>query len=489
MLRRRIFVVGLVAVLCLFLSSTLGYAAEIPGKTPEERAINGAKAYMKAHGLETVTLNVMANPLQATTIRYVSPEFEKATGIKINVIDIGYTEIPTKMMAEAVAKSGAYDVIMHFADSIPDGSESGLLVPLDDWIEKYGADMKGFLGKFKDMAQYKGKTYGFEGDGSAFGLWVRRDLFEDAKEKKNFKAKYGYELGCPETWEQLRDIAEFFNRDTDGDGKIDFFGTQAYRARKYASKWWMERFLSMGKLPFDENMNPLIDGPEGVKATEQFAEITKFMNPDVMGWGTAQHYPFWGSGKVATFIAWGSAVSYARNPARKPNLRGKVLACMIPGSRFSGRLIRRSVHWAGPFFMVSNYAKHPELAYAFSQWITSPEASTKYVAFPRGVSKPYRTAHSSDPAVINNYGKNFLEVNAKNLQVLSPTIHLVGFEEYMDNLDSNLLDVIMGKIDAKEAMKRTAKAWQKTTDDIGRKNQIEAWRAQIPLYPKIDVPK
>lgn len=488
MSRKRNGLLTSLAVLGLFFTTATAQAAQVAGKTPEERAINGAKIYLKAHNLKNVTLNVLANTLQATAIRYVGPEFEGATGIKLNVIDIGYTEIPTKMMAEAVAKSGAYDVIMHFADSIPDGAESKLLLPLNPWFEKYGPDLGGFL-KYIDTVKYRGEVWAFPGDGGGFGLWARKDLFEDPKEKSAFQAKYGYELKCPETWEQLRDIAEFFTRDTDRDGKIDLYGHHDYRARKFASKWWFQRFLSMGKLPFDEKMNPLNNGPEGISATKQFAEIQKFMHPDVLGWGTAQHFPYWGSGHVATFLAWGSAISFARNPARKPPMKDKIMSCVTPGSRFSGRLIRRSIHWGVPTWMITRYGKHPELSYALSQWITSPELSAKFVAFPRGVAKPFRKNHLVDPRIMETYGKEFMEVNEKNIQVLAPTMLLVGFEEYMDALDVNLLDVILGKITAEEAMKRTASAWQKITDEVGRAKQIEAWKAQIPLYPQIDVPR
>ena len=40
-------------------------------------------------------------------------------------------------------------------------------------------------------------------------------------EQAAFEAKYGYELVPPTTWEQYRDVAEFFTRDTDGDGAVD----------------------------------------------------------------------------------------------------------------------------------------------------------------------------------------------------------------------------------------------------------------------------
>ena len=44
------------------------------------------------------------------------------------------------------------------------------------------------------------------------GLVYRRDLFDDPKEKAAFKGKYGYDLAAPATYDQLRDIAEFFTR-------------------------------------------------------------------------------------------------------------------------------------------------------------------------------------------------------------------------------------------------------------------------------------
>ena len=49
-------------------------------------------------------------------------------------------------------------------------------------------------------------------EGDAAGWAYRKDWFEDPKEMEAFKAKYGYDLGVPKTYKQLRDIAEFFYR-------------------------------------------------------------------------------------------------------------------------------------------------------------------------------------------------------------------------------------------------------------------------------------
>ena len=46
----------------------------------------------------------------------------------------------------------------------------------------------------------------------AMGWVYRKDWFDDPAEKDAFKAKYKRELAVPETWEEFRDVAEFFTR-------------------------------------------------------------------------------------------------------------------------------------------------------------------------------------------------------------------------------------------------------------------------------------
>ena len=52
------------AGVCLLAAGTAG-AAVVPGKTVEERAVNGAKAYLKKIGAEKLELNMMLTSLVA----------------------------------------------------------------------------------------------------------------------------------------------------------------------------------------------------------------------------------------------------------------------------------------------------------------------------------------------------------------------------------------------------------------------------------------
>ena len=64
----------------------------------------------------------------------------------------------------------------------------------------------------------------------SMGLVYRKDLFEDPKEMEAFKAKYGYELAPPKTYDELRDIAEFFTRPDKNLYGIATYGSKDYDA-------------------------------------------------------------------------------------------------------------------------------------------------------------------------------------------------------------------------------------------------------------------
>jgi len=44
----------------------------------------------------------------------------------------------------------------------------------------------------------------------------RRDLFEDPRERADFKAKFGRDLAFPEMWDELDQVAGFFHRPDKG---------------------------------------------------------------------------------------------------------------------------------------------------------------------------------------------------------------------------------------------------------------------------------
>jgi multiple sugar transport system substrate-binding protein len=472
---------GIVWALVLsLLTAGVASAQTVPGNTVEERAVNGAKAYLKKIGVDKLEQTMMMVSLFAKAQPKYLDEWEKLTGIRIKTIEYGYTEIPAKIMADAIAKTGQYDIYNHQMYMLPDAVEAGAVLALDDFAARGKPHFDDIAPTLRSEMYYKGKLYTFFTDGDQTVLALRKDLLELPGARKAFKAKFGWEPGCPDTWKQWEELASFF-RGKKGDSfhgvtlDKDLYGAQEYRAREFGYRWWQGRYLSKGKLFFDRNMKPLIDGPEGIETTKEQIALTQYMPRDIFGWGTPQNYPFFAQGNSFSIATFPSLVGYSQN-AQGTVVKGKVLSCVIPGSVVNGKLVRRAVQPAGTNYMVSKFSQHPEAAYWFLQWFTGPTIGNRTVADRDGFWEPFRVGQDKDASIVARFGEQFMKATLENARIAVPMIPLQGNREYFDALDVALQEAYHGRISAEEAMKRTARQWERITDDIGRKKQIEAWK-------------
>jgi len=486
-MKRALGRLSVLAIVVLLAGSTMASAQAPAGATADERAVNGAKAYMKSKGLTTLKLNMMMPSIFTAGSTLEMTIFEKETGIGVHYFEVGILQVQAKAMSEAVAKSGSFDFWIGDPISLPDLVEAGLARPIDDLVVRGKADLDDIVPGFQEQARYKGKTYGLVADGDNFILAIRKDLIDAPGERQKFKAKYGWEPGCPDTYEQWYQLAEFFTRDPKGTGVPELYGAMGYRARGWGWRWWLQQFYAKGGMPFDDGMKPLIASKEGVEALRDYIALTKFMPKDILGWATPQAYPFYAGGNAFSIMTYPSIAIAAEHPDRS-KVVGKNKYCLVPGYVVGGKLVRRAIQGYGNIFYVSNYAKHGEAAYWLSQYMTSKEVSARLVAGPNSVYDPYRKSHLTDPRVIKARTKEMVEIHLKNAQVMAPMILIQGAVEYNDALDLNVQEALLGKITAEDALKNTAAAWEKITNQIGRRQQIEGWKALKAAYPTKNVP-
>jgi len=234
----------------------------------------------------------------------------------------------------------------------------------------------------------------------------------------------------------------------------------------------------MKGLLFDKDMKPRITTPDGIAAIRAFAASVEHMPKDIQGWGTPQIYPFWASGQAYSAMSFPSIVGFGEG---NPNsvIRGKQITCIIPGNMIDGKLVRRAPQAAGTGYMVSAYSKHPELAYLFVQWFTSPSVSDEAVAHPRGFWDPYRVDQINNPKIVSRFGAEMVKTTLENTKYAASLLMLEGNYEYFKILDNNLADVMNKNITPEEAARRIETGWNKVTNDVGRENQIKIWRKGV----------
>ena len=445
-----------------------------------DRAVDLAKAYMKAHKIDKLEQNMLLNSLFRNAIGDFTDRWEKLTNIKVVSSPLGYTDIPSKIMAEAVAKTGSFDIFNDFPYTMPDAVGAGVIVDLDKFAAKGKPDFNDIAAGLKFQQYYDGKLYEMVLDGDQLVLAIRKDIVENPQVIKEYQAKFGKKPGCPATVDEWEQMAAYFQTkagETRWGIKFDkpMYGAMGYRSVNFSYRHFPVYF---GGLLFDKDMKPQINTPEGITAIKKFASVVKYMPPDIQGWGTAQIYPFWGSGQAFSVMSFPSVVGYG-NSNPKSVVKDKQISCLIPSTTWKGKQVRRDPQAAGTGYMVNTYGKHPELAYYFIQWLTSPSIGAEAIAHPKGFWDPYRTSNLTDPAILKRFGKQHVETTLENTKYTVSLLMIEGNYEYFKILDDNLADVMSGNQKPEEAAKKIEAGWNRVTEDIGRDRQIKSWRSGV----------
>jgi multiple sugar transport system substrate-binding protein len=445
-----------------------------------DRAIAGAKEYVKAKNLKDPKLTILLSSLYNNSFPDFTSKWEELTGIKFEIVPLGYTDIPAKIMQEGVAKTGVYDLFNDFPYTMPDAVGAKVIIPLDAYAAKYKPDFSGIADGLQYQQYYDDKLYIMVNDGDHLIVALRKDLVENSQAKAEYKAKFGKELGCPDTVAEWAQQAAFFQTkegDTRWGVKFEkpLYGALGYRSINFSYRHFP---VYMKGLLFDRDMNPRITTPDGIAAIKAFAASVEYMPKDIQGWGTPQIYPFWASGQAYSAMSFPSIISFGNSNADSV-IKGQQIACLIPGNMVSGTLVRRSPQAAGTGYMVSAYAKNPELAYLFIQWFTSPSVSDEAVAHPKGFWDPFRNDQINNPAIVARFGEQMVRTTLENSKYAASLLLIEGNYEYFKILDVNLADVMNKNVTAEEAAKRIETGWNKVTSDVGRDNQIRIWRKGV----------
>lgn len=462
-------------------------AQVLPGATVEERAINGAKEYMKKNTLKNPALTMLMMSLFKNAMPTFAKQWEELTGVKMTLVAHSASDIPARMMAEAVAKTKEYDIVNQFPSVVPDAASAGVILPMDEYAARGQPDFSGLSEPLRAQQSYHGKLYVFLLGSEPLMLVLRKDLLELPGVKEAFQAIYGWEPGCPETMAQWEQLAAFFHTrkgQTRWEKTFDqdLYGALGYRSLNFSHRHFPAYF---GGLLFDKDMQPRINTTQGIRAITAFTSIIKYMPPDMQRWGTPQIYPFWASGQAFSVMSSPSIVGYGNtHPGSK--IKGQQLSCLIPGVPVDGKVVRRSPQAGGTGYMISRYSKHPELAYYFVQWLTGPAKGDEAMAHPQGFWEPMRPSNLTNEAIVSKFGQQCVEVALENTRYVTALLMLPGNGEYFTVLDKHLALVMQGTMSPEDAAHKIAAGWNKVTDDVGRQEQINRWRSGVASGAYLD---
>ena len=444
----------------------------------EERAWALAKEFAAKATKKTLTLLIPTGSIGNMT-PYVD-KWKNELGITLEFIEEPDEVVHTKGMQEAVAKTGAYDVMMPTAMSYPDWIDSGLIYDLTEWTEKYQPDLFhdewGVVFPASHHAQlYNGRVVGLLCDGDQITLLCRKDHLENPDKAKAFEDRHGYKPDVPKTWKEYYNLAKFYH-----DPANNFYGSLEYRSRYYCKWMFMQRLASKGSLWFDADMNPTFNTPKGLEVLDDMLAMNEFLHPDAFSFTWSSNYNAFGRGEGFENIVWPSGFKYSTAPSTGPATTGNIKATVMPADTLAdGSLLYAGMFCWGYGFAVSKYSANPELSYAYAQWMTSPTISADAIPYLGGYSDPYRINHMLAPTerLVQTYTVEYLQTLYNNIVNTVPDFCLPGGFEYQDALDKEIHACLSGDKAPQAALDDASRAFERITRRVGKDKLRASWFA------------
>jgi len=169
----------------------------------------------------------------AQGLQELGKDYEAETGVTVKVHQIPWASYQDQVFLNFGNKTTDFDIVVGDSQWIGRGATKGLYLDLSDWLPK-AVDLKSVQPlAIKYLCEYpagSGKYYAAPCETDAVGFAYRKDWFEDSGERKAFRAKYGRELKAPDTWDEFKQVAEFFHRP-----KLKRYGCAMLTGRAYDS--------------------------------------------------------------------------------------------------------------------------------------------------------------------------------------------------------------------------------------------------------------
>ena len=271
--------IALLLALVMVLSMTACGAQDDTPDTPDD----GAETGLPFEG-ETLTVLYMSG-VYADAARAMVPEFEAATGAKVEVVDYPYLTLHEKALLDLTSYTGSYDVID--VASQWDGEFAPFLEPLTDYIARDNYDMTVWIDNvLANCGDWQGTIIGIPNASTPQTFAYRTDLLPN---------------GIPDTWEEYREALAAAQNLDEGVYGVTVSEVAGQLGGVFDYVLW-----SMGGNWADEDWNVTIDCPEARAALEHLYALKELSDPANLAWGVDESIQAFLDGKAVVCETWPS---------------------------------------------------------------------------------------------------------------------------------------------------------------------------------------
>ncbi|HIP38592.1 MAG TPA: extracellular solute-binding protein [Desulfocapsa sulfexigens] len=402
----------------------------------------------------------------ANALVELSKDYEAKSGNTMHFEFVPWPNFADRMLNELNSGGKLCDLLIGDSQWVGGAAENGQYIKLNDFFEKEGISMDDFIpATVVGYAEWPKNTpnyWALPAYADVVGWTYRKDWFSRPELQKEFKAKYGYDLGVPSSLAHLKDIAQFFqNR------KID--GKTVYGAAIYTERG--SEGITMGvtnvlynygfeyqnpKKPYD--MSGFVNSAGAVKGLEYYKDLYNtgtppgssdwYMSEDIDAYKSGQvamqmNFAFVWPGMNADSNVGGDRTGYFANPPG-------------PAGQFA--------QLGGQGISVVANTEHKDAALAYIKWFAQPEIQKRWTAM--GGASALR-AVVEDPAFPDKqpYNRAFLD----SMAIVKDFWAEPSYAELLLAMQDRVHKyVIAGQGTAQEALDGLLKDWIQTFEDEGK---------------------
>jgi multiple sugar transport system substrate-binding protein len=336
----------------------------------------------------------------------LAKDFEKKTGIKVEIETTSWDQMYDKAIKDMEAGTGIYDMVYIEQDIIYAYLSRDFLVNVTQTLND-NPDLK--APTFSEDAFTTFADY-FRGDnGDLFGVPMeafikvylyRTDLFNDPDIQAAFKEKTGHDLKVATTHEDYTEIAEFFT-DWGKENGEELWGTTAQAHTGHPASWY-EFFESIAPtfgvfnwgINADENYAATVENggtmnsPEAKEALKWWLHLRDIAPPESSASTWTETATTFAAGRVAQGFIYGENAAWIASDESKSKVVGNVGVALPPVSDGVMEAVESGEGYIGYYdggaFGIPVTSKNQEAALLFLQYIGQDEVQPGWaVAAPR----------------------------------------------------------------------------------------------------------
>lgn len=389
-------------------------------------------------------------------------------GMEVQVNWYPWDALRNKLLLDNQVKSPEWDIVMVDTKWVAEFAKLGVVEPLDRYMNDPNIadssllNRKDWLSSSAPPLTYGGKLIAMPTGSTFICLAYRTDIFSHPEEKKNFRAKYGYELKVPNTYQEFLDIAKFFNRKK---GEMlmgaplteDFYG--ASHSNKKGDFLWHDYISYMvaagADIIFDpKTMRPTWNSRQNIAVGKLYAEVAKTCPPGHMVMSSGESTSWFANGKVAMILEWSDRIINICEEPNTSKIIGKFEYALNPSWKGMEN-VRPHATMDYPFPLgIFSYSKNKLAAYKLLEKMGSRDVMLRLTLDPGYPYPSHLKSLYSEPAVLKRYRYPDLVK-----QILGTKVYLFQhplipeYPEAMDIASFSVADVLSGTKTVEQAYK------------------------------------